>query len=202
MHIMIDIETLGVDVMSAPIIQIGAAAFELEGDGPATGCPAFRLHVDPKSCLRPPFNRVIHPDTVAWWAETDPELLVEIMRSREQPLLNALAELATWFIRIDDGIEGVWSNGANFDVAMLDAAYTQAGMRTPWHYRVVRDVRTMAMIAGDDDRCWTDGLITDTERDGAKHDALVDCHRQIRMLQQTWKRRIVRGDLPFPAGIS
>jgi hypothetical protein len=114
------------------------------------------------------------------------------MRSREKGLTEALAELALWIIRIDDGIEGVWSNGACFDVVMLEAAYKQAGMRVPWHFRTIRDVRTMAMIAGDHQPCWTDGNITDIERDGQKHDALVDCMRQLRMIQQTMRHRIAR----------
>ena len=61
---MIDLETLGTNSVTAPIIQIGAAAFELTGDGPTR--EPFRLHVDSRSCLRPPFNRLIDPDTVAW----------------------------------------------------------------------------------------------------------------------------------------
>lgn len=187
---MIDLETLGTDPVSAPIIQIGAAAFELEGDGP-TGEP-FRMHVNAKSCLEHPFHREINPDTVAWWAETDPELLVQIMRSREKGLIEALAELALWIIRIDDGIEGVWANGATFDISMLEMAYKQAGLRTPWHFRTIRDVRTMAMIAGDHQPCWTEGTITDIERDGQKHDALVDCMRQLRMIQQTMRHKIAR----------
>jgi exodeoxyribonuclease VIII len=197
MHIMIDLETLGVDVATAPIIQIGAAAFELHGDGPVD-VEHFRIHVDPKSCLRQPFNREINPDTVAWWAETDPELLVEIMRSRSKDIATALAELALWFIRLDDGIEGVWSNGACFDIVMLEAYYKQAGIRAPWHFRSVRDVRTMAMIAGDHQPCWSAGTITDIERDGQKHDALVDCLRQIRMVQQTWQRRIRTEEIGAP----
>jgi hypothetical protein len=194
---MIDLETLGIDPVTAPIIQIGAEAFDLDGDGPRTDVPPFRLHVDPKSSLVAPFNRVINADTVAWWAETDPELLVQIMRSKEKPLEHALAELSIWVLGLNSSapldVEGVWANGATFDVVMLEMAYKQAGMRAPWHFRAIRDVRTMAMIAGDHDVCWTGGTVTDIERDGAKHDALVDCLRQLRMVQQTWKHRVVHG---------
>ena len=191
MHIMIDLETLGTDVTKAPIIQIGAVAFELGEDGPSTGVPFFRLNVNAASNLRAPFCREISPDTVAWWADTDPELLVEIMRGTGVSLTTALGELGVWTIRADDKIEGVWSNGATFDIAMLEAAYNQEGMRVPWHFRTVRDVRTMAMIAGDDPRCWQLGTITEVEREGKAHDALVDCLRQLRMVQQTWKHRIM-----------
>src|SRR5678815_2244529 len=156
---MIDIETLGLDPTSAPILQIGAAAFELGGDGPATGVPLFTATVNVGSNLQHPFHRSIDPGTVAFWADTDPELLVELMRGKGEMLTTALAELGIWFIRIDDAIEGVWSNGPTFDISMLQAAYDQEGMRVPWTYRMIRDVRTMAMIAGDHDPCWTQGTI-------------------------------------------
>jgi hypothetical protein len=195
-HIMIDLETLGTDPVEAPIIQIGAVAFELEDDGPSDAYPYFRVMVDAQSCLVPPFTRIISPDTVAWWADTDPELLVRLMRERGgHPLAEALAELGLWIMQIDDGIEGVWSNGATFDISMLEAAYKQAGLRTPWHFRTVRDVRTMVMIAGNDERCWEGGTITETEAKGIKHDALVDCLRQVRVMQQTWKLRVKQDEM-------
>lgn len=201
MHVMVDLETLGTDVVTAPIIQIGAVAFRLEDDGPAVdrpGVPWLRLHVNAASNLRPPFNRVINPDTVAWWAETDPDLLVEIMRGEERmDLREALGEIGLWLVKMGDGLrgrtplEGVWGNGATFDISMLEMAFGQAGLRAPWSFRNIRDVRTMAMIAGDDERCWKGGTVTGIEATGKKHDAVVDCLRQVRMVQQTWKHRVV-----------
>jgi hypothetical protein len=191
---MIDLETLGVDPRTAPIIQIGAVAFELDEDGPKEAIPLFSELVTVRSNLLPPFCRELNPETVAWWADTDPSLLVKLMRGQGVTLTTALANLGLWFIRIDDGIEGVWANGPTFDITMLESAYQQEGMRVPWDFRTIRDMRTMAMIAGDDDACWTGGEITAIEREGDKHNALVDCLRQIRMVQQTWKRRI----MPMP----
>ena len=188
---MVDLETLGLDPAKAPIIQIGAAAFELHGDGPAEAIPLFSEIVTVRSNLLPPFCREIDPDTVAWWAETDANLLVRLMRGQGVTLTTALSNLSIWLIRADDGIEGVWAKGPCFDVTMLEMAYQQEGMRVPWSYRAPRDVRTMEMIAGDDDACWTGGEITAIEREGSKHNALVDCLRQIRVVQQTWKRRVL-----------
>ena len=116
-------------------------------------------------------------------------MLVEIMEGKGVNLDVALGELWTWVSNIR-GVEGVWGNGPTFDVSMLEHAFQQAGMTTPWHYRTVRDVRTMAMIAGDDDACWNGGKITDVERNGKAHNATVDCLRQLRMVQQTWQRRV------------
>jgi hypothetical protein len=188
---MLDLETLGTDPATAPIIQIGAVGFELGGDGPMAGVPLFSELVSARSCLEPPFCRTLDPDTIVWWAETDPELLVKIMRGQGVSLSNGIASLGIWFARYDDdGIEGVWSNGATFDIPMLEAAYKQEGYRIPWHFRTVRDVRTMAMIAGDDPRCWNGGTVTETEARGQKHDALVDCLRQVRMVQQVWALKV------------
>jgi hypothetical protein len=187
---MIDLETLGTHPATAPIIQIGAVAFQLGDDGPRDKTPAFQIHVDARSCLQPPFNRRVDPATVAWWAQTDPALLVEIMNGKGSTLGMALIGLNEWFRRIGDTPEGVWANGPTFDVVMLEAAYDQAGLPVPWSYRAIRDVRTMAVIAGDDNLSWEGGTKTLHEQTGQKHDALVDCLRQVRMVQQTWKRRI------------
>ena len=188
---MIDLETLGVDPITSPIIQIGAAPFQLDEDGPMSGLTQlFRTHVNASSCLVAPFNRRIEPGTVAWWARTDAELLAEIMTGVGLPMAQALYELREWVLGIGQDIQGVWSNGATFDITMLEIAYRQAGIHIPWPFRAVRDVRTMAMIAGDDDACWNGGTVSAIERDGKKHDALVDCLRQIRLVQQTWQRRV------------
>jgi hypothetical protein len=188
---MIDLETLGLDPVKAPIIQIAAEPFRLHQDGPATDAQPFQTFVTAGSCVRPPFNRSIEPSTVAWWARTDAALLAEIMEGRGLSLSSALAGLTVWMGGLPEIIDGVWANGATFDITMLEMAYQQEGMRVPWHFRVIRDVRTMAMIAGDDDLCWSGGTKTDIEREGKAHNATVDCLRQLRMVQQTWQRRVL-----------
>lgn len=188
MHIMIDLETLGLDPATAPVIQVAAVAFNLGVDHVAL-TPYFNAHVDARSCLMSPFNRVVQPDTVAWWAKTDPALFVEIMENPlRMSLDHALEGLSDWTQTIE--IEGVWANGPTFDISILEACYKQAGLPIPWSYRVVRDVRTMAMVAGEDPICWEGGQISDYERSGRKHDAVVDCLRQIRMVQMTWLHHV------------
>jgi hypothetical protein len=187
---MIDLETLGTHPATAPIIQIGAVGFSLAGDGPHERVPLFRSHIDAKSCLIEPFNRYIDPATVAWWVRTDPQLLLEIMEGKGLALSLVLIALNEWFAQLGGPPEGVWGNGSTFDIAMLETAYEQASLPLPWSYRAIRDVRTMAMIAGDDNACWEGGTKTPYEQTGQKHDALVDCLRQVRMVQQTWKRRV------------
>lgn len=193
MHIMIDLETLGTSPVTAPIIQIGAVAFSLTGDGPAERAPLFHVTIEAASSMGPPFNRRIDPSTVAWWAKTDPALLVEILEGKGMPLDHGLRALTEWFTRIGEAPEGLWSNGPTFDVVMLELAYQQAHLPIPWSYRAIRDMRTMSMIAGDDNLCWEGGTKTLHEQTGQKHDALVDCLRQVRVIQQTWKRRVRHG---------
>lgn len=191
MHVMIDLETLGTDPEEAPIIQIGAVAFRLDEDGPAAGVPYYRGMVSAQSCLDHPFHRQISIGTIVFWLSTDPELLLTLLQDPARiDLREALGELGLWMVRCEEPIEGVWGNGATFDISMLEMAYKQAGLVPPWHFRTVRDVRTMAMIAGDDEGCWKGGTVTTSEATGRKHDAVVDCLRQLRMVQQTWQRRV------------
>jgi hypothetical protein len=188
MHIMIDLETLGLDPATAPIIQIAAVAFNLGVDHVAL-TPLFTAPIDARSCLMAPFNRRLDPETVTWWAKTDPALFIEIMENPVRlGLQRALVELGNWMSSIE--VEGVWGNGPTFDISILETCYKQADIAIPWSYRVIRDVRTMAMIAGEDPVCWEGGQMSDYERTGRAHDAVVDCLRQIRMVQQTWLHHV------------
>ena len=186
---MIDLETLGIDPATAPIIQIAAVGFRLDADGPEDR--AFQTNVNAGSCLRHPFHRHIDPGTVAWWASTNPALLVEIMNGKGPDLGAALQDLSLFLQDIE--IEGVWAKGPTFDITMLEEAYKQADMRVPWNFRMVRDVRTMEMIAGEHAEVWDGGTVTGREKAGKAHDALVDCLRQLRVVQQTWQKRIKHG---------
>jgi hypothetical protein len=197
LHIMIDLETLGTDPATAPIIQIAAVPFRLDEDGPADRPRPFSEQVRAVTNAHPPHCRRVSFDTVAWWAETNPGLLVKLLKDpAAMSLSGALGNLSIWFTAIHERVEGVWANGATFDISMLEAAYRDEGMLCPWDFRAVRDVRTMAMIAHDHDVCWTGGTITHYEATGQKHDAQVDCLRQIRLVQQTWQRRIIPLDQP------
>jgi hypothetical protein len=189
---MIDLETLGTDPVTAPIIQVAAVPFHLDGDGPADRPLAFSEQVRAVTNTVHPFHREISLDTVVWWCRTNPELLVKLLTDPTgMSLSGVLGNLSIYIMSIKEPIVGVWANGSTFDISMLEAAYRQEGMLCPWDFRAVRDVRTMAMIAHNHDVCWTGGTVTHYEATGQKHDAQVDCLRQIRLVQQTWQRRII-----------
>jgi hypothetical protein len=61
---------------------------------------------------------------------------------------------------------------ATFDEPILSNAYHKAGTSEPWHYRSVRDLRTLIDLANID--------IYSYQNDGTHHDALADCNFQIR----------------------
>lgn len=190
MHFMIDLETLGTDPVTAPIVQIAVVPFTLTGDGPCE-LVDFQCYVSAGSNEDAPFYRRASADTIKWWVGTNASLLAKIMGNPDAiALRSALGILADYFPTIGVDIDGVWANGPTFDISMLNAAFGQAGMKSPLPFRAERCVRTMAMIAGDDPDCWEGGTKTALEQQGEAHDARVDCHRQIRMVQQTFQRRI------------
>lgn len=168
---MLDLETFGTGP-NAPIAQIGAVAFEAKSGGRVFNGKAFNVY------LREPMG-VYDADTVLWWMDqSDParRKLIEGMRNGVD-LPTALDLLDSWSIELDSAwrnIEHVWAKPATFDLPILSSAYRMCGRREPWHYRAVRDVRTVYWLLGDP---------PEVDSVGVEHDAVDDCLFQICELQ-------------------
>lgn len=94
------------------------------------------------------------------------------------PVAVALQALSAWMKSLP-GVPYVWGNGANFDISILEQAYLDAGMRTPWGYRNVRCFRTVMSEFG---------IETDWVKPVVAHDALADAEAQARTLQNCMQR--------------
>jgi hypothetical protein len=162
-HIMIDIETLGTSVDSA-IIAIGAIQFNMYPDS-YQEVDKFYATVSLDSNLN--LGRAIDQSTLKWWVDTNAELIWEMLGS-DNELHHALNGL-TWFL-CTNWFSTVWTNGTDFDIAMLKHAYRQCqGTEPPWKHSVVRDCRTIYKLYGHlVDRC----------DNGTAHNALDDCRNQ------------------------
>jgi hypothetical protein len=75
---------------------------------------------------------------------------------------QALTDFSRWYKAMC-----IWSHGASFDVPMLEEAYLKCGLRVPWHYKSVRDTRTLFWIREPE---WPNNP--------NKHDALEDARAQ------------------------
>ena len=160
MHIMIDLETMG-NRPSAPIIAIGAVAFDTEGVH-----DEFYEVVDLADSVAE--GAVMDPSTVLWWMQQSDEARAEFGQEGK-PLGFALGDFREWIGRHD--VEGVWGNGAAFDNVILSEAYRRMGSEAPWPFwkdRCYRTVKSLSAIK--------------MQRSGTHHNALDDARDQARHL--------------------
>lgn len=185
-HAMIDLETLGLSLVTAPMLQFGASIFRPRVPG-VSGVWSTRASVSSNERI----GRTIEPATEKFWKDQDPELY-KLLKSGTDDVVNALASLAT-FLQTNNVAE-VWSNGSGFDIAMLQIAYESIGVKLPWNFRLVRDTRTLWALAAD--RCprflerteelqQTLGWMP-LQEERVKHDALSDCLSQTLTVQMAY----------------
>jgi len=140
MDIMIDLETLSTRP-DAVIASIGACRFD-----PSTG------EIDPNTFHHQLMmddqirdGRHISASTLRFWLEQSSEAQKEL-RGRDY-LSQTLDRFALWVTRSFD--ECVWSNGASFDIPILEHAYsTVEGLPVPWRHGKVRCYRTLKALVG------------------------------------------------------
>lgn len=181
LHMMVDLETIGSGA-DAAIAEIGAAAFELPGDGIA-GEP-FSVHVDLDDCLR--CGLKIDVATVYWWMHQDNEARKRFGAAERHGLkLRAACGALTMFYadRVGDGAP-VWAHGGAFDLPILATAFRAVRLPLPWKYWQGFDTRTLLWLAGNPPRPSV----------GVKHSAVDDVIAQVSWLQRAY-------DLVRPATI-
>lgn len=162
-QVMIDLETLGTTA-DAVIMSIGAVVFDFNGG--IDEKKAFYASVSIDSNLE--VGRKIQEDTLIWWMGQSPEAK-RVFEEPKVTLEAALDDLAEWFP------EGAcaWSNGASFDIAMLEHAYKSGGNEVPWKFWDSRCVRTYRSLPGAER---VPKLING-------HHALLDAVNQVRFVQ-------------------
>lgn len=179
-HVMIDMETLNT-TPDCVILTIGAVTFDPKGSG-----------VIEKLELRPTieeqteiFNRTINEDTLRWWSEQSPEAIEEALGDRDRTSFKDCMEKLYKFCW---NKQGVWSNGASFDVVVAETAMRQSLTEypnpIPWPYWSVRDTRTLYDIAG---VSLKDGGHVTT------HKAVEDAERQAIVVQKGYMKLVKAG---------
>lgn len=176
MHVMIDLETMGTRP-NAPIIAIGAVAFDVDHDW---AWRTFYATVNLNSAVVQG-KAVISPDTVMWWLRQDKAAQGAFSATQDEAysLEGALQALNKWLGEVCGGtdvvdmmLDGVWGNGATFDNVILRESYLNAGIPCPWPFWKDRCYRTVRAAYPD----------VMTTRDGTHHNALDDARYQARHL--------------------
>lgn len=130
-HVMIDLETLGVNV-DAKIVSIGAVIFDPRygkvSDETFYACLDHGKQVNretEQSCL------------TEFWVKQPP--LIRAQLKGKELLEDALDDLSLF---LPDDCK-VWGNGPSFDIGKLEHAYIQYGEEIPWKFWNVRCCRTV-----------------------------------------------------------
>jgi hypothetical protein len=180
MDLMIDIETLATKPDSV-ILTIGAQLFDPSVKGWETR-PQRHIHTgnnyDPYMNTRVEIDeqealgRKTDEQTLKWWAQQSAEAQEEAFTDEGRlSLRESLLQLA----RLAEPCKRIWSKGPQFDISILDNAYTQLGMPLPWKFWNIRDCRTVYSLTP-----------TLANRSNG-HLAVEDCRNQILMLQEAFE---------------
>ncbi len=168
---MIDLETLAT-TPDAAILTIGAIKFD-----PTTDWIDNDVFYTRVQCQDIDHRRV-DPETVKWWSKQTAEAQAEVFEGDSLPLAEALAALDLWME--NDPI--VWSQGASFDIVILEDAYKQFGILPPWKYWDIRDTRTAYYCAS------ARGFFEPFRPDNASaHVAWKDAYAQCRSVQRAMR---------------
>lgn len=166
-HVMIDLETLGTDLTTAPVIQIAAIRFDIE-----TGMEVESL-IENINLSESLYNGgIIESSTLKWWLNIDSEYLISILNSENQISEFDMLIKLTSFIKNDDY---VWANSPRFDLGILQSLYKRYNLSIPWNYQNEMDVRTLNNSIG-------------KQLDKPTHSAFNDCLGQIKLVTNYFKK--------------
>lgn len=168
-NIMLDIETLGTSTDSI-VIQVAMVKFDRNGNiGESL---SVNLNRDEQLRLGLGYSQ----STLDWWNRTNPDLLKSLLTENVNDLAEGLAKISGFIGRNDY----LWCH-ATFDAPILNNLFEAVGMKAPWGYKNVRDIRTLVDLTNLNlnDYNWT------AEK---THDALDDCKFQIKYCCDAFKR--------------
>lgn len=166
-NVMIDIETFDLKP-TAVVLSIGAVQFNPFTD--ELGEEFYhRFNIDAQINE----GRTVSGSTIRWWLRQDDGARREILKDPE-PLVLGLLNFKTWLPK--DVV--IWSHGS-FDINVLEHCFSY---NNPWHYRNVRDARTLLTTLSD-----LEIEVKQPDDVGTKHNALDDAVFQARSVQNIYK---------------
>jgi hypothetical protein len=152
----LDLETLGTRPGDT-ILSIGVCLFDID-----KGIYS-EMHISINQESSKAAGLRAQKSTIEWWAQQSPEARAAAFKG-EHSLETALKMFQMWLP--DNAL--VYGNGANFDNALLGAAYRAMKMEQPWKFWNDRCYRTISSMF----------MKYKTERVGTYHNALDDAKTQ------------------------
>jgi len=187
--IMVDIETLGTKPNTV-ILSIGA------------------VYISPELLVSHEFYRIIERkqsqadrhidiDTLEWWMQKENIDKYPKTDTQSPFLSEALYQFNVWFEKVSstnnitaNSIE-FWAKGTDFDFTILRNAYEGRGLKIPWVYNTMRDLRTVLKRT-------PKTAYTPKEDNPELHNALGDAKFQARQLIEVliWEHSNANSSIP------
>lgn len=170
MHLMTDLETYGTKP-SCAVFSIGAKCFN--PTKPTHNAPVFYTEISLQSCLD--IGLKTEQSTLDWWKEKGG------VPNGDTHIHNAIGNFLLWLsnlsILTNEKVTTIWANSPSFDYVILKYIIDHLGLQWPYPYYIERDVRTLKELA------FPEGYSLNNS-----HNALADCHNQIRLVQTAYHR--------------
>jgi DNA polymerase III epsilon subunit-like protein len=141
-HLVVDIETLGVDPGSA-VVAIGAVVMQADAVRGEVCLGMFEGFIETVSACE---YGVMNPETVKWWAKQNEGVRGKVMGGKQTT--REVLEAFVAFVK-EHKPDYVWANSPSFDLEMLKALFRKLGMAWPLSFRQERDSRTLRWLAGE-----------------------------------------------------
>jgi hypothetical protein len=173
----LDIETMD-NKTSSVITAIGFSAWNFTtGD---TVCE-YHARIDWRDALKRYPQFTMSDDTVKFWEDQSDEARQEL--SGERGIEDVLTEFCDWFKENCPDAK-VLGNGPSFDVSIMEYAFDVVGMKAPWHFRNIEDVRTVVSIGR---RFLKMDPKYSIPFQGVKHNALDDARHESEFVRAIYK---------------
>lgn len=154
LNVMLDLETVGLRP-GYSVIEIGACTFDRKS--------TFVAKIDPADARK---YLLEDSSTIEWWSRQDHKTR-EMAWSGKLKLLVALNMFSDWLDTLPAALIDVkvWGNGADFDLPILQGAYSAFDKPPPWKPYSGRCYRTLKALLPH---------VTPPARASVKHSALDD----------------------------
>lgn len=181
-HMMVDMETLST-YKDSSILTIGAILFSPYNDDRdkvkdgEIQMRTFYRRVCLDSCDRLGLRE--DPSTIEWWGQQGEHVMEEAFAEDDRhPIEDVLSDLS----RFANTAQYPWSNGAGFDIPILEVVYEKLNRKEPWSFWNSRDCRTIYDVGNVRLKTVTNSLNLDQA-----HHALYDCYCQIIAVQEAYR---------------
>lgn len=178
LEVMLDLETTGIEETSG-ILEISLMPFFL--DGTPTDMEPLTKTIDLTSCWLE--GMTFDKSTQRWWMKQDAKAKWQLRHSEKTDIRKAIKEAHQWLSALCEGYEvHVWCRGLNFDIPKFERCVrTLLEEELPYKWWNLEDARTYTHAF--------DVHTSDIEFQGIPHSAVDDCRHQIRIVQETYKRK-------------